>query len=831
MSDDDQHITLRINNAVGAQDIFISAIYAKCSTSERKYLWESLEQDNMRINGPWCIGGDFNMVLDPSEKMGGNPHRMSKSLHFQSYLDNSGLTDIGFTGSNFTWCNNRRPRKRIWKRLDRVCINNQWDHLFRNCSIRHLARTGSDHRPLLMKYQDSNISHVSYFRFLNFWVTQPDFMDIVKESWVLDKFGFSKVWLEIIYNLISENWYSVIINGSRNGFFSSSQGLKQGGPLSPSLSILAAEVLSRSLNDIASHRNFIPFTMPSNCSTINHLAYADDIVIFSSGKTSSLKLIMNTINDYENSSGQLVNGDKSFFFPSPRTSAQRINRIRNCTSFMDKSYPFTYLGCPLHVGRKKLEYFDYMISKVVKRLNGWHGGIGIRSMTDISNTLAMKRWWRFRTSNSLWDNFIKSKYCIRAHVVGKKWASGDSHAWKHMTLVREEAEKHMVWQVNFGFCSFWWDNWTCKGPLAHLVPNTDKSSKLLVKHFISQGKWDTIKLNGILTPQMSDSIRKIEIGNIDKEDQIFWDLTENGKYSNKSAWDLVRNKKALQPLINKVWHSSIPFKISFLIWRIWKNKLLFEEVISSFGKQMDSKCYCCNTASYQTMNHVFSQGTAASNNWNLFGAPLGIKHSHLPIRHIINSWWQEKAKNDVHRLILNITPIVICWALWKETCAYRYGNQNKFSGYKLEQQIMVICWQKPEPGVYKLNTDGSYNKNNRKAGLRGALRDANGQLIMAFSVAYQCNSHNMAEGSSMFNKIIEDTSEELQHSNVKFMHCYRGANQLADWLAKQEMKSNDNNIYLSDQELPNRAKGPYILDKRQVPSIRSKFDKANFFVS
>ncbi|XP_059281116.1 uncharacterized protein LOC132034772 [Lycium ferocissimum] len=76
--------------------------------------------------------------------------------------------------------------------------------------------------------------------------------------------------------------YSVIINGARFGFFSFSQGLKQGDPLSPFLFILAAEVLSRSLNSLTSHRGFIPFTMPSNCPTINHLAYVDDIVIFSS---------------------------------------------------------------------------------------------------------------------------------------------------------------------------------------------------------------------------------------------------------------------------------------------------------------------------------------------------------------------------------------------------------------------------------------------------------------------------------------------------------------------------------------------------------------------
>lgn len=54
-----------------------------------------------------------------------------------------------------------------------------------------------------------------------------------KMSWkfiyaVLRKFGFSEIWIDIISRLLSNVWYSIIVNGSRKGFFTSSQGLKQG---------------------------------------------------------------------------------------------------------------------------------------------------------------------------------------------------------------------------------------------------------------------------------------------------------------------------------------------------------------------------------------------------------------------------------------------------------------------------------------------------------------------------------------------------------------------------------------------------------------------------
>lgn len=82
---------------------------------------------------------------------------------------------------------------------------------------------------------------------------------------------------------------------------------------------------------------------------------------------------MNTISKYERSSGQLVNRDKSYLLTAPNTVAIRINKIRNCSVFMDKTFSFTCLGRPLYVGMKKIDYFDIMLSKIVKRLNGWHG--------------------------------------------------------------------------------------------------------------------------------------------------------------------------------------------------------------------------------------------------------------------------------------------------------------------------------------------------------------------------------------------------------------------------------------------------------------------------
>ncbi|XP_049379842.1 uncharacterized protein LOC125844580 [Solanum stenotomum] len=43
---------------------------------------------------------------------------------------------------------------------------------------------------------------------------------------VLRKFGFAKAIIDMIWRIMSNNWYSVLINGKAHGFFQSSRGLK-----------------------------------------------------------------------------------------------------------------------------------------------------------------------------------------------------------------------------------------------------------------------------------------------------------------------------------------------------------------------------------------------------------------------------------------------------------------------------------------------------------------------------------------------------------------------------------------------------------------------------
>lgn len=67
---------------------------------------------------------------------------------------------------------------------------------------------------------------------------------------IMRRFGFIERWNDMVFRLISNCWYTIIVNEIFFGFFTSNRGLRQGEPSSPFLYIIASEVISRGLNKL-----------------------------------------------------------------------------------------------------------------------------------------------------------------------------------------------------------------------------------------------------------------------------------------------------------------------------------------------------------------------------------------------------------------------------------------------------------------------------------------------------------------------------------------------------------------------------------------------------
>ena len=172
--------------------------------------------------------------------------------------------------------------------------------------------------------------------------------------------------LRCIKACITTPSFSVAVNGELAGFFASKRGLRQVDPLSPLLFIIVMEAFSRSLSVAAQAQGF---KCHPKCEEVKltHVCFADDIFLFSSGTSSSVQVIMDELNKFENFSGLQVNKQKSVIFLSG-VNGEVKNDILNITGFSMGSLPMKYLGVPLISTRLSHCDCQPLIDKLLARI-------------------------------------------------------------------------------------------------------------------------------------------------------------------------------------------------------------------------------------------------------------------------------------------------------------------------------------------------------------------------------------------------------------------------------------------------------------------------------
>ncbi|KAK1325374.1 hypothetical protein QJS10_CPA01g01441 [Acorus calamus] len=178
----DQAVYLVVNQPHGTSWI-VAAVYASPNSSIKKQLWLETSEV-LNTNLPMFIAGDFNTLMDASDKKGGAPFRNSPEVRiFRDWFTHNGLHHVPTKGFQFTWCNNRSGQARAWERLDRAFANTTWMMEFPNAVVQVLPRYASDHAPLLLHTELPRPTGWKPFRFERFWLDYPEVEQIVKSKW------------------------------------------------------------------------------------------------------------------------------------------------------------------------------------------------------------------------------------------------------------------------------------------------------------------------------------------------------------------------------------------------------------------------------------------------------------------------------------------------------------------------------------------------------------------------------------------------------------------------------------------------------------------------
>ncbi|KAG5608464.1 hypothetical protein H5410_019745 [Solanum commersonii] len=188
--DKDHMLTIKLQNQGLGIEVMVSLVYAKCTQRERLQLWESMYELSCSSRIPWVVGGlDFNVITNDEEKLGGRPVTESEVRDFNHCISVCNLEDKGFKGSKYTWWNGRTYDACIFKRLDRIFCNDQLQNIFPVLKVEQLTRSGSDHTPLSITFKTTNEKVYKPFRFLNLWLREESFIEVVRNHWSVDFAG------------------------------------------------------------------------------------------------------------------------------------------------------------------------------------------------------------------------------------------------------------------------------------------------------------------------------------------------------------------------------------------------------------------------------------------------------------------------------------------------------------------------------------------------------------------------------------------------------------------------------------------------------------------
>ena len=136
--------------------------------------------------------------------------------------------------------------------------------------------------------------------------------------YLLDRCGFLGKWRHWISFCISTVHFPILINGSPEGFFGSTCGIWQGDPLSPLLSVIIMEALSRMMNKVVEEGLLSGFqvgALGNDLLCISYLLFVDDTLIFSYANLDHILHLWLLFTWFEAISGLNFNLSKSEMVP------------------------------------------------------------------------------------------------------------------------------------------------------------------------------------------------------------------------------------------------------------------------------------------------------------------------------------------------------------------------------------------------------------------------------------------------------------------------------------------------------------------------------------
>jgi hypothetical protein len=100
-----RHINAIVTNLTTGVQWKLTRFYGHPEWNKRTESWDLLQHLESYYPKAWLCIGDFNEIVEQSEKWGANPRREGQMELFRYALEKCNLSDLGYSGARFTWTN------------------------------------------------------------------------------------------------------------------------------------------------------------------------------------------------------------------------------------------------------------------------------------------------------------------------------------------------------------------------------------------------------------------------------------------------------------------------------------------------------------------------------------------------------------------------------------------------------------------------------------------------------------------------------------------------------------------------------------------------------
>ncbi|XP_027158138.1 uncharacterized protein LOC113759763 [Coffea eugenioides] len=609
-------------------------------------------------------------------------------------------------------------------------------------------------------------------------------------SRLLLRLGFPSHFVALVLNNLCSAWFSVLINGKPHGFFQAGRGIKQGDSLSPFLFILVSEALSRGLGSLLAEGKLKAYAQPQSTVPISHLAFADDIVIFTTADRRTVRHLIDFLEVYQRGSGiEALNNQTNGLPPEPAS-----------------------LGCCLYKGRTKREYFQPLVDKDATQVCGLEeqdalsgGPLNLDQTCSSCNTaihlyssgalqndskpdssdygsffLGGGRWARqaaleelectLPTHRTQWPRSLTARgrllcFWVQTMVEAAKWRHALDPLWS-------TAVTHPFGSIT--------------GPLGHGKQALHLPA-ISIAELRAKRQWRLDRVGVALTSEERRRVLASTLLPSHRADRVVWQLSTVSVFKVASA--LERLQSPSNPLISckLIWNQRIPLKISIFMWRLLNNLLPFPDILRQFGFHLPSKCPFC--PSEDMLTHCFVDCQTACQVWCWFEHALHLNAGAADSLFLkLQGWWMHSSGKTLFATFAHLLLVFICWELWKartkavfenmvsspeqacrrivtlvnligEAHPWPYSAPHdpifcrlgvKVVATQLQRCTCVsLSWSFPPYPYAKLNVDGSSFGNPGFAGGGGILRDHIGRVLRAFSTFYGPRTNMESEAMAL----------------------------------------------------------------------------------